>query len=90
MEVKTKRSVSEFNTELKLRGYNVFQILKYEQGVKIYSRKAEKVTFERLNDKDLNMKIDEAYQIKYNSSEYLKSMIGSRTKAAIVQIRVAE
>lgn len=37
--MKTKRSVSEFNNELKLRGFNVFQIEKDSNAVRIYSRK---------------------------------------------------
>ncbi|MEZ5058409.1 MAG: helix-turn-helix transcriptional regulator [Saprospiraceae bacterium] len=39
MDVKTQRSVSEFNSELKLKGFNVFQIEKDENATKTYSRK---------------------------------------------------
>lgn len=39
MERKTKRSVSQFNTELKLKGFNVFQIEEDGNATKIYSRK---------------------------------------------------
>lgn len=39
MAAAQKRSVSAFNNELKLRGFNVFQIEKDANAVKIYSRK---------------------------------------------------
>lgn len=39
MEEKTKRSVSDFNSELKLKGFKVFQIEKDGDATKIYSRK---------------------------------------------------
>lgn len=39
MEEKAKRSVSVFNNELKLKGFNVFQIEADESATKIYSRK---------------------------------------------------
>ena len=39
MQTKLKRSVSDFNNELKLRGFNVFQIEKDGNSTKIYSRK---------------------------------------------------
>lgn len=39
MPAKTKRSVSEFNTELKLRGFNVFQIEQDADATRVYSRK---------------------------------------------------
>ncbi|GGF24873.1 helix-turn-helix domain-containing protein [Echinicola rosea] len=39
MEAKIERSVSDFNNELKLRGFNVFQIEKDGNATKIYSRK---------------------------------------------------
>lgn len=37
--MKTKRSVSEYNNELKLRGFNIFQIEKDANSTKVYSRK---------------------------------------------------
>lgn len=39
METKPKRSLSEFNTELKLRGFNAFQIEDDSGATRIYSRK---------------------------------------------------
>jgi AraC family transcriptional regulator, transcriptional activator of pobA len=39
MEVKNMRSVSEFNNELKLKGFNVFQIESDGSATRIYSRK---------------------------------------------------
>jgi AraC family transcriptional activator of pobA len=39
MVFKTQRSVSEFNNELKLKGFNVFQIEQDSNATKIYSRK---------------------------------------------------
>lgn len=39
MENKTIRSVSEFNTELKLKGFNVFQIESDGNATRTYSRK---------------------------------------------------
>jgi len=39
MKTKDKRSVSEFNNELKLKGFNVFQIEKDSNATRIYSRK---------------------------------------------------
>ncbi|MCF1192224.1 helix-turn-helix domain-containing protein [Mangrovimonas sp. AS39] len=39
MEVKTQRSVSPFNSELKLKGFNVFSIAEDSSATKIYSRK---------------------------------------------------
>jgi len=39
MENKIERSVSDFNNELKLKGFNVFQIEKDGSATKIYSRK---------------------------------------------------
>lgn len=39
MDSKAKRSVSEFNTDLKLKGFKVFQIEEDGQATKIYSRK---------------------------------------------------
>lgn len=39
MAANTKRSVSEFNNQLKLKGFNIFQIEKDESAVKVYSRK---------------------------------------------------
>jgi hypothetical protein len=39
MENKTVRSVSEFNNELKLKGFNVFQIEADSNATRIYSRK---------------------------------------------------
>lgn len=37
--MKTRRSVSEYNNELKLRGFNIFQIEKDANSTKVYSRK---------------------------------------------------
>ena len=37
--MKNTRSVSEFNTELKLKGFNVFQIESDSNATRIYSRK---------------------------------------------------
>ncbi len=37
--MKTKRSVSEYNNELKLSGFNIFQIEKDANSTKVYSRK---------------------------------------------------
>lgn len=39
MEEKVQRSVSKFNNELKLKGFNIFQIEKDSNATKIYSRK---------------------------------------------------
>nr|WKN34016.1 helix-turn-helix domain-containing protein [Tunicatimonas sp. TK19036] len=39
MKTKNKRSVSEFNNDLKLKGFNVFQIEEDSNAVRIYSRK---------------------------------------------------
>lgn len=39
MEIKSIRSVSEFNNELKLKGFNVFQIEDDSKAVRVYSRK---------------------------------------------------
>ncbi|MCB9355647.1 MAG: helix-turn-helix transcriptional regulator [Lewinellaceae bacterium] len=39
MEISDKRSVSKFNNELKLRGFNVFQIEQDDNATRIYSRK---------------------------------------------------
>ena len=39
MSATTKRSVSEFNNELKLKGFNVFRIEDDSASTKIYSRK---------------------------------------------------
>ncbi|MBL6448487.1 helix-turn-helix transcriptional regulator [Fulvivirga sp. 29W222] len=39
MTVKTERSVSEFNSELKLKGFNAFQIERDGNAMKTYSRK---------------------------------------------------
>lgn len=39
MEAKTQRSVSPFNSELKLKGFNVFRIEEDSSATKIYSRK---------------------------------------------------
>ena len=39
MATKTERSVSEFNNDLKLKGFNVFQIEQDENAVRTYSRK---------------------------------------------------
>jgi len=39
MSTKTERTVSDFNEELKLSGFNVFQIEKDGNATKIYSRK---------------------------------------------------
>ena len=39
MDIKTERSVSAFNNELKLKGFNVFQIERDSNATKIYSRK---------------------------------------------------
>lgn len=39
METKTQRSVSPFNSELKLKGFNVFRIEEDSSATKIYSRK---------------------------------------------------
>lgn len=39
MKTKTERFISEFNKELKLKGFNVFQIEKDGNATKIYSRK---------------------------------------------------
>lgn len=39
MESKVKRSISSFNRELKLKGFNVFQIEADDSSTKIYSRK---------------------------------------------------
>ncbi len=39
MQANTVRSVSEFNNELKLKGFNVFQIERDGQATRIYSRK---------------------------------------------------
>jgi len=39
MDAKTQRSVSDYNSELKLKGFNVFQIEKDENATRIYSRK---------------------------------------------------
>ncbi|WP_455168996.1 helix-turn-helix domain-containing protein [Aegicerativicinus sediminis] len=39
MENKIQRSVSDFNNELKLKGFNVFQIEKDANATKVYSRK---------------------------------------------------
>src|SRR5215210_234595 len=39
MEVENKRQVSEFNNELKLKGFNVFQIEADSNATRIYSRK---------------------------------------------------
>ncbi|MCB0839219.1 MAG: helix-turn-helix transcriptional regulator [Bacteroidetes bacterium] len=39
MAVKTKRSISEFNSELKLKGFNVFQIEQDAESTRTYSRK---------------------------------------------------
>lgn len=39
MENKTEREVSEFNNELKLKGFNVFRIEEDDSATKIYSRK---------------------------------------------------
>lgn len=39
METKTQRSVSSFNSELKLKGFNVFRIEEDSSATKIYSRK---------------------------------------------------
>lgn len=39
MASKTERSVSEFNNELRLKGFNIFQIEKDANSTKVYSRK---------------------------------------------------
>ncbi|MEZ4898082.1 MAG: AraC family transcriptional regulator, partial [Saprospiraceae bacterium] len=39
MTEKTQRSISDFNNELKLKGFKVFQIEKDGNATKIYSRK---------------------------------------------------
>ncbi len=39
MQNKSVRSVSEFNNELKLKGFNVFQIESDRNATRIYSRK---------------------------------------------------
>ncbi len=39
MEVENKRSISEFNNELKLKGFNVYPIGSDDNVTRIYSRK---------------------------------------------------
>jgi hypothetical protein len=39
MQMKTERSLSPFNKELKLKGFNVFKIEEDSSATKIYSRK---------------------------------------------------
>lgn len=46
----------------------------------------KEVAFEPLNDKDLNRKIDEAYNKKYSNSPYLSPMINRQAKEATVRI----
>ncbi|WP_198930096.1 DUF2255 family protein [Rodentibacter genomosp. 2] len=44
------------------------------------------VTFNSINDSQLNDKIDQAYRKKYASSRYMLHMIGSGSRAATVEI----
>jgi hypothetical protein len=44
------------------------------------------VTFEPIEESDLQDRIDDAYRAKYSSSSYLKPMIGARARAATVRI----
>jgi hypothetical protein len=47
------------------------------------------VTFEPV-DGPINDRIDQAYQVKYRSSEYLGAMIGARARSATVKIMPSE
>jgi hypothetical protein len=44
------------------------------------------VTFEPVEESDLQGRIDNAYRAKYSSSSYLKPMIGARVSSATVKI----
>ncbi|WP_167366176.1 DUF2255 family protein [Rodentibacter mrazii] len=58
-----------------------------QQAGKIYAIKnAFDVTFNPINDSQLNDKIDQAYRKKYASSRYMSHMIGSNCRAATVEI----
>lgn len=44
------------------------------------------VTFEPVEDEELNKKIDEAYREKYKGHQYLPPMIGERARSATVKV----
>lgn len=44
------------------------------------------VAFERVEDQDLNDRIDDAYREKYEGSQYLKPMISDRARSATVRV----
>lgn len=50
----------------------------------------KEVTFEHVEDKELNDQIDDAYRKKYDGSEYVKPMIGAPVRAATVKIMPRE
>ena len=44
------------------------------------------VTFEPVEDEEMNKKIDEAYHEKYKGHQYLSPMIGERARSATVKV----
>jgi hypothetical protein len=84
--------------DLYVRGYNGQNSRWYQAAVRqragriIAAGRTKEVTFEPvdgLGSEQLGDRIDDAYRAKYQSSPYLKPMIGARARSATVRIHTA-
>ncbi len=80
---------------LYVRGYNgqnsrwYQAALQQEAGRILAAGMTKEVSFERIDestDEQVQVRIDDAYRTKYNSSPYLKPMIGARARSATIRI----
>ncbi len=80
------------NGNLYVRAYNGKNSRWYQSAI---SQKAGKiiaagitkaVTFEPINEEQINQKIDEAYRTKYAKSQYMAHMIGKQSRQATIKI----
>jgi hypothetical protein len=77
---------------LYVRGYNgkssrwYQAAIRQEAGRIIAAGMTKEVTFEPVDDRAMNDRIDDAYRAKYSSSPYLAPMIGSRARSATVLV----
>ena len=80
---------------LYVRGYNGQKSTWYRAAVRQKAGRVtaagmtKEVSFEPVDGKDINDRIDEAYRAKYKRSPYLKPMIAERARGATVRIMPA-
>jgi hypothetical protein len=81
---------------LYVRGYNGQKSSWYQAAVKLKPGRitaagmTKAVSFEAVDEEEINDRIDEAYRAKYEGSPYLTPMIGERARGATVRIMPRE